>query len=646
MNNATKHIIRLKDASKIKRDTMGTLENESNWKIRKKQADKAIEQAKKDYYNRRITKNQNAPDKLWKIIKEIAPSNFSASNDSDKVFTKETLDLFNNHFVNIGPTIESKLKQENATIQSTERPRTAAETSFSFVATSAEEVMEIVSNIPANKATGIDNIPIRAIKMGIEKLAYPISILINRIIVEGRIPNEFKLALTTPVHKKGDVDNPENYRPISVLPIMGKIMEKVLVKQLYTYLLDNKLISAQQHGFKAKHSTTTCLLELTEDIRQELDKGKATGIVALDLSKAFDSINHGKLLRKLESVGIRHKAHSLIKDYLSKRQQIAKHGELRSDSVTTTHGVPQGSILGPLLFIVYINDIFTETDHCKILSYADDTTLYVSSKYPGNLQSALNDDIKRLTNWFGNNGLMVNANKSHFIVINSPATDSRFNSIHIKVGRSNIPAERTIPILGVTLDKHLKWNDHVNGTIRRCKYQLRAFYRSMKFLDLNEKRLLYNSCLASRLSYADVIWSRCAMAKKKRLQTIQNMAARAILGTNKFEHAEPLIKELKWITLERKRQLHELVMFHKIYMNKGTNSQTDRLEKYKVQPRFNTRQVGTSHLTIPAFRTNYLKESFYIRNIRTWNNLPSELRSLTTTATFKARLHNHLYHNS
>ena len=286
-----------------------------------------------------------------------------------------------------------------------------------------------------------------------------------------------------------------------------------------------------------------------------------------------------------------------------------------------------------------------ETNHCKILSYADDTTLYFSSRYPGNLQNALNEDIKRITAWFRNNGLMVNANKSHFIVINSPTVDSRFNNIHIKVENSNIPTERNIPILGVTLDRHLKWNDHVNGTLRRCKYQLRAFYRSMKYLDLNEKRLLYNSCLASRLSYADVVWSRCAEATKKRLQTIQNMAARAILGTKKFEHAAPLIKNLKWITLERKRQLHELVMFHKIYMNRGTTGQTERLGKYRVQPSINTRRMGTSHLSIPAFKTNYLKESFYIRNIRAWNDLPSELKGVTTTTVFKAKLHNHFYHN-
>ena len=292
---------------------------------------------------------------------------------------------------------------------------------------------------------------------------------------------------------------------------------------------------------------------------------------------------------------------------------------------------------------MYINDIFTITKHCRILSYADDTTLYYSSRYPGNLQTALNEDMRRITAWFGNNSLKVNGNKSQFLMINSPSTDSRFDNIHIMVENNVIKVERNATILGVTLSRHLKWDEHINGTIRRCKYQLRAFYRSMKFIDLDEKRLLYNSCLASRLSYADIIWSRCTNTMKRRLQTIQNMAARAIQGVNKFEHAMPLIKDLNWITLDKKRQLHELVLFHKIYVNKGTASQTNRLANYHMQPSHNTRGTGSSHLYIPAFNTNYMRDSFFIRNIKAWHNLPTTIKTLSATNAFKSKLHNHFY---
>ena len=299
--------------------------------------------------------------------------------------------------------------------------------------------------------------------------------------------------------------------------------------------------------------------------------------------------------------------------------------------------------MGPLLFIIYIDDIFKVATRCKVLSYADDTTLYYSNQHPSNLQVALNEDIKLITAWFNNNGLKVNSAKSQFMVINTPSIDSRFENIHIKVGKKVIPQMSDISILGVTLDKHLKWNKHVDGLIRRCKFQLRAFHRSVKYIDMDEKRLLYNSCLASRLAYADVIWSDCALSSRNRIQVIQNIAARAIMGCNKYTTAAPIIKNLNWITLEKKRKLHELVLFHKIIMNKGTQAQTNRLQVYRRQSKFNTRGMGTSNLFTPAFRTNYMKESFFVRNIREWNRLPSEMKAPVGTETFKARLFKHLY---
>ena len=192
-------------------------------------------------------------------------------------------------------------------------------------------------------------------------------------------------------------------------------------------------------------------------------------------------------------------------------------------------------------------------------------------------------------------------------------------------------------------DKNLKWSKHINNIIKNCKYHLRAYYRSIKLLDYDERRLLYNTCIASRLSYADVIWTRCNNAHMQKLQTIQNMAARAIVGSKRLEHAPPILKNLNWITLKEKRKLHELVLFHKIYTGKGTPDQTNMLENYKRRQDINTRGAGTSHLFIPSFNTNYMKESFFIRNVRQWNNLPANLQSIQNTTTFKSRLFDYLF---
>ena len=314
--------------------------------------------------------------------------------------------------------------------------------------------------------------------------------------------------------------------------------------------------------------------------------------------------------------------------------------------MTFTLGVPQGSILGPLLFIVYINDIFKTVKHCKILSYADDTTLYYSSIYPSNIQMHLNEDVKTLTAWFSQNGLKVNAEKSQYMTVCTPSTDVKYENVHISVDHTNIRPTNEINILGVTLDKHLKWGKHINNVIKNCKYHLRAYYRSVKLLEYDERRLLYNTCIASRLSYADIIWSRCNIAHTQMLQTIQNMSARAIVRSKRMAHAPPILKDLNWIPLKEKRKLHELVMFHKIYNEKGTADQSRTLEHYKRQQNINTRGTGNSHLFIPGFNTNYTRESFYIRNIRQWNTLPTKLRSIQNTNTFKARLFEFLFNAS
>ena len=193
------------------------------------------------------------------------------------------------------------------------------------------------------------------------------------------------------------------------------------------------------------------------------------------------------------------------------------------------------------------------------------------------------------------------------------------------------------------MEKHLKWEKHTNSVIRRCKYQLRSFYRAIKFLDFDEKRLLYNACLATRLSYADIIWNQCSLNQRKRLQTIQNMAARGILCCDKFEHAMPLIKELNWITLDQKRKLHEMVMFYKIYHNTGTEAQEKRLREYHITPTINTRGMGASQLFIPTHGTKYKKDSFYVRNIKAWNRLPASLKDVNNANTFKTKLAAHFY---
>ena len=477
----------------------------------------------------------------------------------------------------------------------------------------------------------------RIVKLAVRQLAGPITSLMNTIFDTGKIPQDFKTAVITPIFKNGDKTKADNYRPLSVLPAISKVMEYYIKEQIYEYLEENNIITHTQHAFRTGHSTTTCLLKLTEDIRIGMDEGKATGILAIDLSKAFDAIDHTILIKKLQNIGINGHLLTFIQEYLKNRIQCVKYMDKLSVQETITHGVPQGSILGPILFMIYMNDLNEAVESCKILSYADDTTLYFSSKHASNIQVAINNDIVKLEKWFLENKMKLNENKTEFMLVQPQSKENRFSKIHITIKSRLIKHSETLKILGITINSKMKWDTHINDVIRGCKYQLRAFRRCMRYLNIDERKMLYNSCIASRLAYGDIIWKESTEQLKYRLQVIQNQAARAILSKKPRTSADPLLKELNWIKLTDKRQLHCEVLFHKIVNETAPKSLQEMLQRYKNH---NNNNDLRNQYYIPSYRTNTMGNSYYITTIKTWNKIPQDLKATNETSKFKARLNN------
>ena len=503
-----------------------------------------------------------------------------------------------------------------------------------------DDTIKIIKKINVNKATGIDEIPIKVIKAATTALAKPITTLMNLIFSTRQIPQELKTAVVTPTFKSGDQTKVDNYRPLSVLPATSKIMEYHVKDKLYDYLEKNNLITDAQHAYRTGHSTATCLLKLTEDIRIGMDEGKATGILAIDLSKAFDVIDHEIMMTKLRNIGITGQLLDFIRDYLRDRLQCVKHMSNISDKQEVTHGVPQGSILGPLLFMIYMNDLKDVVEYCNMVSYADDTTIYYTSKHPSNIQVAINSDIKRLEKWFTENKMKLNVSKTEFMIIQPQNTENRYRKIHITMKKKIIEHSDNLKILGITLNKTLKWDTHINEVIRGCKYHLRAFRRTASYLNIDERKLLYNACIASRLAYGDVIWKETTEALKNRLQVIQNDAARAIFSKKPRTSAKPLLKDLRWMTLYEKRKMHSEVLLHKIINGEAPRSLQNMLQTYK-RPTNDDRQ-RRNDLYIPAYRTNSMANSFFITTIKSWNKIPHDLKMTKKSQNFKARL-NTLY---
>ena len=363
------------------------------------------------------------------------------------------------------------------------------------------------------------------------------------------------------------------------------------------------------------------------------------GIVALDLSKAFDTINHEILIRKLQNFKLGQNTINFLQNYLKDRTLTVRTNIGFSKKHDLAMGVPQGSILGPLLFTLYINDLPGIVKCSKTMLYADDTTVFVSSRFPANIQVNLNKDLRLMEKWFDSNKLKINASKTEYMLVSNRNTRRRFEHIKIQVNKQLIPEKDAITILGVTIGNDLSWDMHTAKLIGNLKHRFRSFSRSCKLLTIDSRKLLYNAAIASRLNYCDVIWDKCKQSSINKLQTIQNRCARKIMDSPPGASALPVIRDLGWLMLAEKRKLHKCVLLHELLLGNGPQILVEELHPWTNRHSRVTRGTMGENLAMVAHRTNYFGKSFFNDTARIWNTLPLELRQVQNRKTFKEKLH-------
>ena len=338
---------------------------------------------------------------------------------------------------------------------------------FSFSNFTEEEVVNIINNLPNNKATVSNDIPVKILKGSVQKYATKLTKVFNDCLRAESFPDIFKRADICPVYKKGDITDKENYQPISTLSNLSKVFERLLYNQIEKYM-ENKL-SKLLTGFRKNHSTQHALLKTMEMWKEHLNKGNKIGAIFMDLSKAFDTLDHNLLLAKLEAYGFDLNSLNFIKDYLTNRLQRCKTGSSFSNWGRIKTGVPQGSILGPLLFNIFINDIFLFVEKSKICNYADDNTLFPCEENFDLVYEKLRSDFAILSKWYFDNFLVLNAGKCHFMTLGTGNTVFNFQCDDVIIENKQEES-----IFGILIDNELSFQSHVNSICKKANQKVNA----------------------------------------------------------------------------------------------------------------------------------------------------------------------------
>ena len=491
---------------------------------------------------------------------------------NDQVLSKndEISEAFNDYFINIGPRLASdydvtRLSSNN--VNTYLKLPDSNSPSFYFTHIPVENVLMTLRYLKVSKSTGTDKIPAKMLRIAADVIAPSLTFIFNLSLSTGEFVDDWKNARVTPIHKDGSKLVMGNYRPISVLPIISKICEQEIFQQLYKYMNESNLISKFQSGFRPGYSTLSALIQMCDDSFNKMDNGELTGVVFLDIQKAFDSTDHNILLKKLKFYGISQIELKWFQSYLTDRYQQCQIKGFLSKKGKIICGVPQGSILGPFLFLVYINDLPNFLNSTVPCLYADDTQIFTSSHDRTKIAHSLNSDLENITDWLTVNKLQSHPAKTKMMVIGS-----RYN-LDFKVSdlRSNIRINNNVVLpvfsqkcLGIYLDERLAFDVHIENLCKKICSGIGVLRRIKPFVPKDCLLKLYKSLIQPYFDYCSPLWDTCDKTLKDNLQTLQNRAARIISGAEYDIRSKDILKNLQLDSLNVRRKKLKSVFLYKV----------------------------------------------------------------------------------
>ena len=570
---------------------------------------------------------------IWKTIKFASNLPISPSRNFKDDLDEENLNQF---FASVGPKLQSEIPESECNEFLKFMPDNLnIEGMDTFNSVSEENVLDYIKSL-ANDKTISDGIPVKIYKCILPSIIEPMTYIINESLSSGIMPATCKKALITPVYKgEGDKLDPGNYRPISILPLLGKCIEYFVNKNLTDYINKNKILTDRQFGFRKDNSTTYLMLELFDYIYSSKENGNKPGIIFLDIKKAFDTVNHDILLKKLRHYGFTGTVLKWFKSYLNNRYQSTKLGKKISIALLILWGVPQGSVLGPILFSLFINDIIKVCRNSIPFLFADDGALYFEN-VDRNTYCDMKSELEYITDWLRVNKLCLNTDKTKFMIFDNETFVDTFD-MSTNSSRQMIREEkvRTKKYLGLVLDHQLKFYHHIDYVKIKIAKRIGAMYKSKNLLPFKYRKMFANSLMLPYFDYLDIIWNKTAKTKLNELDILYKKVAKIALDYDMLENSKKVYQDMKWLPLHLRRQLHLSTYMYKV-LNEESPPQ--------FREKFTYISGGSRDGEYCNLYTNKSKthKQLYYLGAKCWNIIPQSLRHAESAKNFSITFKNEL----
>jgi hypothetical protein len=615
-----KNSIKLKNKLYVQYKKCSSVYNETKYKNYRNKINKLIKIAEKKYYEDKLESNKCNMRKSWNIIKEFIgtkksakiQSKFKLSNGEITTDKKIICDNFNTFFVNIGPTLAKGFDNVNGLPG--DYLKNMQLNSMFLTPVTSEEIKKIMFSLK-DSAPGHDDIRLGPLKSVFLSINEPLTYICNLSLNQGVFPDILKIANVIPLYKKDDPMSFNNYRPVSLLCSLSKVLEKIMYTRVISFLDDNKILFAYQFGFRKSHSTYLALTVLMDKILKSLENGDYVVGVYLDFSKAFDTVDHKILLSKLNYYGIRDSALNWFQNYLENRSQYVTYNNERSELKYMQCGVPQGSILGPLLFLIYINDLSNVCKSTMPIFFADDSNLFKNGKNISEIEKNLNEELSHIVKWLKINKLTLNVDKTQCMLF----TSKHYNrALDLKIENSHIVQVKKAKFLGVIIDEKLKWKDHILYISNKISKAIGIIIKA-RVLGKKSMLTLYYSLIYPYITYCCQIWGATYIYNIEILQKLQKKVVRIICSKSRFSHTQPLMKELRILSIKDIYNYLVGQFMYRFYHNMLPDLFSGFFTRIGSTHDYNTRQLNQFRL--PQYRLNIGKRTLRHTGVKMWNEI-------------------------